>query len=541
LANTRAAPPVPAPVDFLVIGSGIAGLSFALHAAEHGTVTLVTKKGSADSATNRAQGGIAAVMAPEDSLDAHVADTLSAGAGLCREDAVRFAVTEGRSAIEWLVALGVKFDREPSGGEYDLGREGGHSQRRVLHSADLTGREIERGLLAGCTAHPRISLRTNLHAVDLITTAKLGLGGPPRVVGAYALDAASGEVLALRARVVLLATGGCGRVYLYTTNPEIATGDGVAMAARAGAPIANMEFVQFHPTTLFHPAARSFLISEAVRGEGALLRTRGGERFMPAHHPLADLAPRDVVARAIDFELKRSGEECAFLDCTGLDAKFLRQRFPNIYERCLSFGIDLTSQWIPVVPAAHYSCGGVVTDLHGETPIANLFAAGEVACTGLHGANRLASNSLLEGVVFARAAAQQASARLRGGIDPLPPVPAWDPGAATDPTEIALLHAKWDEVRRLMWNYVGIVRSDKRLARARRRLDLLAGEIAEYYWDFRLSTELIELRNLVVVADLIVQCAAARKESRGLHYTLDYPALSEPPLDTVVRLAPAGG
>jgi L-aspartate oxidase len=514
--------------DFLVLGSGIAGLSFALQMAPHGSVSVVTKKGSAESATNYAQGGIAAVVSPEDSIEEHVQDTLTAGGGLCREEAVRFVVERGAAAIESLIDLGVRFD--PSEGEpgYDLGREGGHSRRRVLHAADITGREIERVLVERAEAHPNIRLLTNELGVDLVTTTKLGLPGPTRVAGAYVLDAATGEISVYRARVVLLATGGCGKVYLYTSNPDIASGDGIAMAHRAGSTVENMEFIQFHPTCLFHPEARSFLISEAVRGEGAVLRTGAGEAFMGKYHELADLAPRDVVARAIDVELKRSGDDCVYLDCTGLGPGFLRERFPNIHERCLEYGFDMTKQPLPVVPAAHYCCGGVRTDLRGETDIQNLFAAGEVACTGLHGGNRLASNSLLEGVVFAQAAAQEVTRRLDSGLDAPPPIPEWDPGQAEDPSEGILINANWDEIRRFMWNYVGIVRSDKRLDRARRRIKLLRDEIREYYWNFKLTPDLVELRNLATVAHLIIRDAIARKESRGLHYTLDYPPELDP-------------
>jgi L-aspartate oxidase len=520
--------------DFLVIGSGIAGLSFALRAAEHGSVAVVTKKGTAESATNYAQGGIAAVVGPGDSFEEHVRDTLIAGAGLCNEAAVRFVVERGPEAVRSLMELGVRFDaseREPG---YDLGREGGHSQRRVLHAADFTGQEIERVLVERCEAHPNIALLADHISVDLVTTEKLGLPGPVRICGAYVLDESTGNVERFSARVVLLATGGCGKTYLYTSNPDIASGDGMAMAFRAGATIANMEFIQFHPTCLYHPDARSFLISEAVRGEGAVLRNKSGEAFMRRYDPRADLAPRDVVARSIDFELKRSGDDCVYLDCTALDPAFARARFPNIYERCLRYGFDLTKQPLPIVPAAHYACGGVRTDLRGETDIANLFAAGEVACTGLHGANRLASNSLLEGVVFAQAAAAEATARLRSIADPAP-FPEWDAGQAVDPSETVLVNANWDEIRRLMWNYVGIVRSDKRLDRASRRIVNLAREIREYYWNVVLTPDLVELRNLVTVAELIIRSAMARRESRGLHYTVDHPATDATPRDTLLR------
>ena len=518
----------------LVIGSGIAGLSFALQAARAGSVALITKKGSAESATNYAQGGIAAVVGPDDSFADHVADTLAAGAGLCREATVRFVVEHGPAAVRELIDLGVRFDPSGEHEGYDLGREGGHTKRRVLHAADFTGREIERVLVERAEAHPDIRIRTNQLGVDLMTTAKLGLPGPSRVVGAYVLDAETGTVDVYEARVVFLATGGCGKVYLYTSNPDIASGDGIAMAYRAGASVANMEFIQFHPTCLYHPEARSFLISEAVRGEGGVLRSRAGEAFMARHHELADLAPRDVVARAIDQELKRSGDDCVYLDCTRLDPGFVRRRFPNIHARLSEFGFDMTKQPIPVVPAAHYACGGVQTDLVGETDIENLFAAGEVACTGLHGANRLASNSLLEGVVFARAAAAEVERRL-ASLEAPPRLPDWDPGSAVDPAEAILVNANWDEIRRCMWNYVGIVRSDRRLARAARRIALLQDEIRRYYWDVKLTPDLVELRNLALVAELIVESALRRRESRGLHYTIDHPNSDpDPARDTVL-------
>ena len=510
--------------DFLVIGSGLAGMHYALRVAEVGEVAIITKREATDSATDWAQGGIAAVQAPEDSFEAHVQDTLNAGAGLCNEETVRFVVERGPDAIQALRKNGVEFDapREADKGEYDLTREGGHTQRRILHKADATGREIERSLLARVRAHPRIFLFEDHCAIDLITATKTGLTGTNRALGAYVLEASTGDVHAYTAPMTLLATGGAGKIYLYTSNPDVASGDGMAMAYRAGATLANMEFMQFHPTCLFNPQAKSFLITEAVRGEGGILCRRNGEPFMQDYHEMKDLAPRDVVARAIDTELKRSGDDYVVLDITDKDPSFVRGRFPMIFERCLKYGIDITREPIPVVPAAHYCCGGVRTNMKGESDLPNLFAAGEVASTGLHGANRLASNSLLEALVYADASANEAIER-HGQVEPVGPVPAWVHGEATPIHEAVVITQNWDEIRRFMWNYVGIVRSDRRLSRAQHRINMLREEINEYYWNFRVTPELIELRNLATVAELVVQSAAFRKESRGLHYNLDYP------------------
>jgi L-aspartate oxidase len=510
--------------DFVVIGSGIAGLSFALKAARRGSVAVITKRKGADTNTAWAQGGIACVTSDEDSFELHVHDTLEAGAGLCDEAVVRTIVTEGPERIRELAELGLQFDeREVSGHrEFDLGKEGGHSKRRVLHVQDVTGRQIEETLLRELGRQSHVQLLENHMAVDLITAAKLGFATEDSCLGVYILDEKTGGVETIRSDRIVLATGGCGKVYLYTTNPDVATGDGVAMAWRAGVEIANMEFIQFHPTCLFHPEAKSFLISEAVRGEGGILRNNRGEDFMKRYDPRGSLAPRDIVARAIDAEIKRSGAKCVFLDITHKPAEFIRERFPHINQTCLRFGIDMLKQAIPVVPAAHYQCGGIKTDINGATNLPGLYAIGEVACTDLHGANRLASNSLLEGLVVAHRAAA-AAVETRSARNQKIPLPEWKSGNVQDVDELVVIYHNWDEIRRLMWDYVGIVRTDKRLQRASARLRNLQREIREFYWNFKVSVDLLELRNLAAVAALIVDSALCRKESRGLHYTLDYP------------------
>jgi L-aspartate oxidase len=529
--------PVPDRYDYIVLGSGIAGLTFALNVAEQGSVAVITKKNRAESNTNYAQGGIACVTSTEDTFDLHVRDTLEAGAGLCREKVVRGIVEEGPPRIKELIELGMSFTERQTGHgpELDLGREGGHSKRRILHAKDVTGREIERALLDALARHPNVAMFENHVAIDLITRRKLGFATENRCLGVYVLDVATGRVDAVAARHVLLATGGCGKVYLYTTNPDIATGDGVAMAYRAGVPVANMEFIQFHPTCLFHPDAKSFLISEAVRGEGGILRNAEGRAFMEGVHPLQSLAPRDIVARAIDAELKRSGAPCVYLDITHQSRAFLEKRFPAIFAKCLELGIDMSKEPIPVVPAAHYQCGGVVTTPEGRTELPGLWAVGEVACTGLHGANRLASNSLLEALVVAHRAAE--AAKSEPPVDWAKSLPEWKSGSAQDPDELVVIYHNWREIRQLMWDYVGIVRTTKRLKRAATRLRSLSGEVQEYYWNYKMSADLIELRNLVLVASLIVDSALSRHESRGLHFLLDYPETdrSASPADTVLR------
>jgi len=512
--------------DFLILGSGIAGLSFALKVCKYGSVAIVTKKEKLESSTNYAQGGIASVLGDDDSFDLHIADTLTVGDGLSRPKVVESVVKDGPARINELVGLGVKFSKgkNKSGTLYDLGREGGHSRRRILHAEDLTGREVEMILAKQVESKKNIRIYENFFAINLITEAKVkGRKSDGDVCyGAYVLDRNTREIHTFTAGITLLATGGLGKVYLFTSNPDISTGDGMAMAYRAGAKIANMEFIQFHPTCLYHPEAKNFLISEALRGEGGVLRLIDGTPFMDNYHPLKSLAPRDVVARAIDSELKKSGSEYVLLDMTAKNRSFLKKRFPNIYDKCSSLGIDMATTPIPVVPAAHYSCGGVVTDLHGETTIKRLFACGEVACTGLHGANRLASNSLLEALVFAHRSALKAIEDVKDREYRMPSIKPWDPGKAVDIDESIVISHNWDEIRRLMWHYVGIVRSDKRLARAQRRIKLLQKEITQYYWDFILTGDLIELRSITLVSELIIRCALRRKESRGLHYTLDH-------------------
>ena len=527
----------PLSTDILIIGSGAAGLSLALRMADSARVVVLAKGPLSEGSTYYAQGGVSAVLDAGDSIESHLQDTLIAGAGLCHADAVRLTVEHGREVIEWLSARGVPFTKESNTDghvDYHLTREGGHSHRRVAHVADATGRAIQTTLEARAREHPHITLLDQYIAVDLITRRKLGLDGN-RCLGAYVLDRRGGQVEALAARFVVLATGGASRVYLYSSNPDGSTGDGIAMAWRAGCRVANLEFMQFHPTCLYHPQAKNFLISEAVRGEGGLLLLPDGTRFMRQFDVRMELAPRDIVARAIDHEMKRLGAECVYLDISHKPAAFVQEHFPNIYAKCLEYGFDMTRQPIPVVPAAHYTCGGVLTDLRARTDVAGLYAVGEVAFTGLHGANRMASNSLLECLVFAAAAADDLHPRLARAPEP-PPLPAWDESRVTDSDEEVVVSHNWAELRQFMWDYVGIVRTNKRLQRAQHRVELLLREIGEYYGNFRIGGNLIELRNLAQVAELIIRCALARKESRGLHYTLDYPTANDglPPRDTIL-------
>ncbi len=509
-----------------MIGSGIAGLSFALKIADSAQVVLVTKKEKAESNTNYAQSGIAAVLSPSDTLEKHVKDTLDCGDGLSDRAVVEKVVREGPARIRELAELGVDFSRTATG-ELDLGIEGGHSRRRVVHAKDLTGREVESALLDAVAEASSIELFENQIAINLVVESG-------RCLGCYVLDTEESVVRRFAAKSTVLATGGIGRVYLHTTNPEIATGDGVAMAYRAGATVMNMEFTQFHPTYLYQPTGESFLISEALRGEGAVLRDKSGRSFMGDYHPMKELAPRDIVARAIDQELKKSGDDYVYLDISHKNSEFVQSRFPGIHEKCLSFGIDITKSPIPVVPAAHYSCGGVRTSIAGETDIKNLSVVGETACTGLHGANRLASNSLLEALVCAHNAAKQCREQLKSGLSRQSFAP-WEPGKAVDIDEAVVITQNRDEIRRLMWNYVGIVRSNKRLTRAKKRITLLREEIDQYYWDFIITAELVELRNMALVAELIIDSAIRRQESRGIHYSLDYPAKSATAKDTLLK------
>jgi len=518
--------------EYLIIGSGIAGLSFALHAASSGsTIAIVTKKERMDASTNYAQGGIASVFDLDDNFDLHIQDTFTSGDGLCNKKIVEMVVKDGPERIRELIAMGVNFSRLQDNPEkLDLGMEGGHSRRRVVHTKDRTGSEVERALLEKVKENSNITIYEDYMAIDLITKSKLIKRGiissesKESCWGAYVLNITTGEVITFQSRITVIATGGAGKIYLYTSNPDIATGDGIAIGYRAGVKAADMEFVQFHPTCLYHPLAKNFLVSEAVRGEGGILVNSKGERFMEKYHPLKDLAFRDIVARSIYLELKKSGDECVYLDISHKPPDFVKERFPNIYETCLSYQIDITKQPIPVVPAAHYMCGGLLTDENGGTNIRNLYAIGEVACTGLHGANRLASNSLLEALVFAKRAAERAGKELKENRrSPLTRAPQWDPGSATDSEEMIVVSHNWDEIRRTMWNYVGIVRTNKRLARARARIENIQEEIKEYYWDFIVNRDLLELRNIALVAELIITCASMRKESRGLHYNLDYP------------------
>lgn len=521
--------------DVLIIGSGLAGLTVALKIASEKKVCLVSKRKINDNSSSWAQGGIAAVLTNDDSIDAHIQDTLIAGAGLCDQEVTRQVASHARETVEWLIAQGVPFTREDDDSGYHLTREGGHSHRRIIHAADATGHAVQKTLAEQVLSHPNITVLEDHIAVDLITSRNAGINTEKdnvECLGAYVLDNTSGKVMTIAAQQTVLATGGTGKVYLYTTNPDVSTGDGVAMAWRVGCRVANMEFVQFHPTCLFHPKAKSFLITEVVRGEGGILKLPDGTRFMQKHDPRGELAPRDVVARAIDFEMKKRGLDCVFLDISHKPADFVISHFPTIYRRCMELGIDITKEPIPVVPAAHYSCGGVMTDHTGRTDLANLYAIGETACTGLHGANRLASNSLLECMVFGQAAANDILARPQ---KPSVQLPYWDESRVTDADEEVIITHNWNELRRFMWNYVGIVRTNKRLTRAMHRIHLLRDEVHEFYSNFRVTNNLIELRNLLQVAELIVRSAMERHESRGLHYSKDFPEMLDIAVPTVLE------
>lgn len=521
--------------DVLIIGSGLAGLTLALQIADHKKVCIVSKRTLSDSASSWAQGGIATVLNSNDSIEEHIKDTHTAGAGLCDPDITRLVTENGREAIDWLIDLGVEFTREENTETgYHLTREGGHSRRRIIHVADATGHAVQKTLTQKIREHDNITILENHIAVDLITSKKLKKRAKNSCLGAYVLNNNTGKVITIAAQQTALATGGAGKVYLYTTNPDVSTGDGIAMAWRAGCRIANMEFIQFHPTCLFHPHAKSFLITEAVRGEGGILRLPDGTRFMPEHDERAELASRDIVARAIDFEMKKRGLEFVHLDITHKPAEFIKEHFPTIYQRCLELGIDITKEPIPVVPAAHYTCGGVMVDDKGHTEINNLYAIGETSYTGLHGANRLASNSLLECLVFGRIAAKEI---LMSKDQPFPELPYWDESRVTDADEEVLITHTWNELRRFMWNYVGIVRTDKRLSRALHRIHMLRDEVHEFYSNFRVTNNLIELRNLLQVAELIVLSAMERRESRGLHFSKDCPNLLDAALPTVLTPA----
>ncbi|MGL6607671.1 L-aspartate oxidase [Aeromonas hydrophila] len=521
--------------DVLIIGSGAAGLSLALRLADQAKVLVLSKGPISEGATFYAQGGIAAVFDETDSIESHVSDTLNAGAGLCDPAVVEFTARNARESIQWLIQQGVPFDQEEDAeGEshYHLTREGGHSHRRIFHAADATGKAVQLTLIDQVRAHPNIQLMERFNAVDLITTRKLGLPGN-RVLGAYVWNRNAEQVEVIRARFVALATGGASKVYQYTSNPDVSSGDGIAMAWRAGCRVANLELNQFHPTSLFHPDDPNFLLTEALRGEGAYLRRPDGSRFMPEFDERAELAPRDIVARAIDHEMKRLGADCMYLDISHKPADFIIKHFPTIYERCLAVGIDITKEAMPIVPAAHYTCGGVMIDNNGQTDIPGLYAIGEVTYTGLHGANRMASNSLLECVVYAHQAGADILAKLPMSVEP-PRLPVWDESKVEDSDELVVIQHNWHELRLMMWDYVGIVRTNKRLARAKRRIDLLKQEVQEYYAHFRVSNNLLELRNLLQVAELIVNCALQRKESRGLHYNLDYPDMQPDSKPTVL-------